>query len=155
VQSFAALIVIQAAIVVLPTTIKAQAMADQIRQMVYDIQFAGTPDPRNNSGDRVLTASEVLLVAANLLTMVLVAIILTKVTRGATKRFGALRKEVFKDLKMLDTVDAVLAQDEEQRGEDLRKWWFFYAAFCMQVRARTKGRASAASAKKVRASEAS
>ncbi|GMI37144.1 hypothetical protein TeGR_g14787, partial [Tetraparma gracilis] len=128
-QSFAALIVIQAAIVVLPTTIKAQAMADQIREMVYDIQF---PKDSESRYGRVLTASEVLLIASNLLTMVLVAVILSKVTRGATKRFGALRKEVIEDLKSLDTVDAVLAQDEEQRGEDLRKWRFFYAAFCMQ-----------------------
>jgi hypothetical protein len=150
VQNFAALIVIQAAIVVLPTTIKAQAMADQIRQM-----FLANYTSRNTS--------DVLLLASNLLTMILVAVILSKVTRGVTRRFGALRKDVIKDLKSLDTVDAVLAQDEEKRGEDLRKWRFFYAAFCMQVRAQTKertseakkGRASKASAKKVRASEAS
>jgi hypothetical protein len=125
VQNFAALIVIQAVIVVLPTTIKSLAMAQQIRETF----FAKGADQN---------ALGVLIIAANLLTMIFVAVILIKVTRGATKRFGALRKEVIKDLKSLDTVDAVLAQDEAKRGEDLRKWRFFYAAFCMQVRVRAK-----------------
>ena len=124
-QNFAALIVIQAAIVVLPTTIKAQAMAEQIRTTFFANRAS-------------YNASHVILIASNLLTMILVAVILSKVTRGVTRRFGALRKDVIKDLKSLDTVDAVLAQDEEKRGEDLRKWRFFYAAFCMQVRVRAK-----------------
>ena len=123
-QNFAALIVIQAAIIVLPTTIKAQGMAEQIRTMFF---------ANDASSDR--TTSGVFLIVANLLTMVLVAVILTKLTRGITRRFGALRKEVIEDLKSLDTVDAVLAQDTKKLGEDLHKWRFFYAAFCMQVRA--------------------
>ncbi|GMI41952.1 hypothetical protein TeGR_g2342 [Tetraparma gracilis] len=137
-QSLAALVVIQAALVVLPTTIKAQDLAYRLRDIMYDIQNTGELylPPGGGLGDRVprkFEVSEVLFVVASILTMLMVVFGLNKVTRMATHRYGALRKKVLEDLDSVEGGrEGVLAQDKEKEKEDVEQWRHFYASFCMQ-----------------------
>ena len=100
-QAFAALIVIQAPLIVLPTTINAEAMAEDTRSMYY--YYAGvTLISRSKLAD--------FRFVLNLLIVILVAVALTKITHGVTKKFNLLRKEVLVELEDNNTVDDVIAQ---------------------------------------------
>jgi hypothetical protein len=127
-QTLAALVVIQAPLIVLPSTIKTETMAEDIRKVYYHYSGAASPYGADTTNYDLLAVRLVV----NILTVISVAIVLSKITHGVTKKFNLLRKEVIGEINELRSIDDVIAQADEKREEDVKQLRFFYAAFCIQ-----------------------